>query len=40
MPKVCDSDADIVAYVARTKGAVGYVNATVAAQGTKTLAIR
>ena len=40
MPKVCDSDADIVAYVARTKGAVGYVGAAVPAAGTKTLAIK
>jgi ABC-type phosphate transport system substrate-binding protein len=40
MPKVCDSDADIVAYVARTKGAVGYVGAGVSATGTKTLAIK
>jgi len=40
MPKVCDSDADIVAYVAKTKGAVGYVGAGVAAAGTKTLAIK
>jgi hypothetical protein len=40
MPKVCDSDAEIIAYVAKTKGAVGYVAAAVAAQGTKTLAIK
>jgi hypothetical protein len=40
MPKVCDSDAEIVAYVARTKGAVGYVSAAIPAAGTKTLAIR
>jgi hypothetical protein len=40
MPKVCDSDADIVAYVAKTKGAVGYIGAGVAAQGTKTLVIK
>jgi ABC-type phosphate transport system substrate-binding protein len=40
MPKVCDSDAEIVAYVARTKGAVGYVGAGVSATGTKTLAIK
>ena len=40
MPKVCDSDADVVAYVAKTKGAVGYVSAAAAAQGTKTLAIK
>jgi ABC-type phosphate transport system substrate-binding protein len=40
MPKVCDSDADIVAYVARTKGAMGYVGAAVPTAGTKTLAIK
>lgn len=40
MPKVFDSDADIVAYVARTRGAVGYVGAAVPAAGTKTLAIK
>jgi hypothetical protein len=40
MPKVCDSDAEIIAYVARTRGAVGYVGAGVTAQGTKTLAIK
>ena len=40
MPKVCDSDADIVAYVAKTKGAVGYVGAGVASQGIKTLSIK
>src|SRR5215510_1684011 len=40
MPKVCDTDADVVAYVAKTKGAVGYIGAGSAAQGTKTLAIK
>lgn len=40
MPKVCDSDVEIAAYVAKTKGAVGYIAANVAAQGTKTLAIK
>ena len=40
MPKVCDTDAEIVAYVARTKGAVGYVGAAVPTAGTKTLAIK
>jgi ABC-type phosphate transport system substrate-binding protein len=40
MPKMCDSDAEIVAYVARTRGAVGYIGAGVASQGTKTLAIK
>jgi hypothetical protein len=40
MPKVCDSDAEIVAYVAKTKGAVAYIGAGVAAEGTKTLSIK
>jgi ABC-type phosphate transport system substrate-binding protein len=40
MPKMYDSDAEIVAYVAKTKGAVGYISAGVAAQGTKTLAVK
>ena len=40
MPKVCNSDAEVIAYVARTRGAVGYIGAGVAAQGTKTLAIK
>ena len=40
MPKMCDSDAEIVAYVAKTQGAVGYIGAGAAAQGTKTLAIK
>jgi ABC-type phosphate transport system substrate-binding protein len=40
MPKMCDSDAEIVAYVAKTKGAVGYISADAAAQGTKTLAVK
>jgi len=40
MPKTCDSDAEVVAYVAKTKGAVGYVSASAPAAGTKTLAIK
>ena len=40
MPKMCDSDAEIVAYVAKTKGAMAYVGAGAVAQGTKTLAIK
>jgi ABC-type phosphate transport system substrate-binding protein len=40
MPKSLDSDAEIAAYVARTKGAIGYVSATANAPGTKTLDIR
>ena len=40
MPKTLDSDAAVVAYVARTKGAVGYISASAPAEGTKTLAIK
>jgi TonB family protein len=39
MPKELDSDADIVKYVARTKGAIGYVSAETVPWGVKTLAI-
>lgn len=39
MPKVLRSDEDIVAYVARTRGAIGYVNSTAAVDGVKTLAV-
>lgn len=40
MPKMCESEADIVAYVARTRGAIGYVSAATSTAGTKTLTIR
>src|SRR5271170_4443745 len=39
MPKQLDSDAEVVAYVARTKGAIGYVSAETSTEGVKTLAI-
>lgn len=39
MPKELDSDAEVVAYVARRRGAIGYVNATSSAEGVKTLVI-
>jgi len=39
MPKVLASDADVVAYVARTRGAIGYVSSAASAEGVKTLAI-
>jgi TonB family protein len=39
MPKVLGSDADVVAYIARTRGAIGYVNSATAAEGVKTLAV-
>ncbi len=39
MPKMLGSDADVVAYVAKTKGAIGYVSAGTAADGVKTLQV-
>jgi TonB family protein len=39
MPKVLGSDAEVVAYVARTRGAIGYVSRTANAEGVKTLAV-
>jgi len=39
MPKVFGSDAEVVAYVARTRGAIGYVSSAASAEGVKTLAI-
>ena len=39
MPKSLGSDAEIVAYVARTRGAIGYVSSSTSAEGVKTLAI-
>jgi TonB family protein len=39
MPKVLESDAAVVAYVAETRGAIGYVSASANALGVKILAI-
>ncbi len=39
MPKELSSDAEVVAYVARTRGAIGYVSMESATDGVKTLAI-
>jgi TonB family protein len=39
MPKQLGSDAEMVAYVARTKGAIGYVSAETSVEGVKTLTI-
>jgi TonB family protein len=39
MPHAMDSNADMVAYVARTRGAIGYVEADYPADGVKTLRI-
>jgi TonB family protein len=39
MPKTLGSDAEVVAYVAKTRGAIGYVDTTSSAEGVKTLAV-
>jgi TonB family protein len=39
MPKALGSDPEVVAYIARTKGAVGYVSAETNTEGVKTLSI-
>lgn len=39
MPKFLDSDAEIIRYVARTKGAIGYVSSDSPTAGVKVLAI-
>ncbi len=40
MPKTVAGDAEVVAYVAKTKGAVGYVSAGAATAGVKTLDVK
>ena len=40
MPKMLGSDAEIVAYVARTRGAIGYVSSTASTDGVKTLEVK
>lgn len=40
MPKTLSGDAEVVAYVAKTKGAIGYVAAGASAAGVKTLEIK
>jgi len=40
MPKVTASDADTVAYVARTKGAIGYVSSASGTEGVKMLRVQ
>jgi len=39
MPKTLGSDAEVVAYVARTRGAIGYVSSAASAEGVKILVI-
>ena len=40
MPKNLGADAEVVAYVAKTKGAVGYVGAAASTAGVKTLEVK
>ena len=40
MPKTVASDAEVIAYVAKTKGAIGYVSAGASADGVKTLDVK
>lgn len=40
MPKVLAGDADVIAYVAKTKGAVGYVGSGASAAGVKVLEVK
>jgi ABC-type phosphate transport system substrate-binding protein len=39
MPKTLASDQEVVDYVAKTKGAIGYIGAATAAAGVKTIAV-
>ncbi|HYM74679.1 MAG TPA: TonB family protein [Candidatus Dormibacteraeota bacterium] len=39
MPKELHSDAEVVAYVARTRGAIGYVSSAASSEGVKILAV-
>jgi len=39
MPKTVSSDADVVAYVAKTRGAIGYVGTSTSVEGVRTLSI-
>jgi ABC-type phosphate transport system substrate-binding protein len=40
IPKTLASDAEVVEYVSRTKGAIGYVGASTAPAGVKTIDVR
>ncbi|MFZ0478776.1 MAG: TonB family protein [Terriglobales bacterium] len=39
MPKVLESDTEIIAYVAKTRGAIGYVSPEAGSDGVRTLAV-
>jgi hypothetical protein len=40
MPKAVDSDSEVVEYVAKTKGAIGYVSASASTAGVKILDVK
>jgi len=40
MPKTLASDAEMAEYVAKTKGAIGYVSASATAAGVKVLEVK
>lgn len=40
MPKMLASDEEVVAYVRKTKGAIGYVSAEASTEGVKTLEVK
>jgi ABC-type phosphate transport system substrate-binding protein len=40
MPKMLGSDEEVAAYVAKTKGAIGYVSPAVSTPGAKAIAVR
>ena len=40
MPKICATDAEVIEYVSKTKGAIGYVSSAANAAGTKTLDVK
>jgi len=40
MPKVLNADADVVSYVAKTKGAIGYVGTATSTAGVKVLEVK
>jgi len=40
MSKMLASDAEVVAYVTKTKGAIGYVSAAASTDGAKVLAVK
>ena len=40
MPKALSSDAEIVGYVGKTKGAIGYVSGNASVEGVKTLDVK